>query len=70
MLKELKVKSIRTNVKGFRMRKSVEDNWFGSEINETDSVVFYAFYFTKNLDALIETINTLIKIKNPYQSSF
>ena len=64
MLKEAKVKSYSyRDVKGFRdaSEESVEDNWFGSEINETDSVVFYAFILQHHLDALIETINTFNK---------
>lgn len=64
MLKEAKVKSYSyRDVKGFRdaSEEGVEDNWFGSEMNETDSVMFYAFILQHHLDALIEKINTFNK---------
>ena len=59
MLKEAKVKSYSyRDVKGFRdaSDESVEDNWFGSEMNETDSVVFYAFILQQNLDILFDEV--------------
>lgn len=68
MLKEAKVKSYSyRDVKGFRdaSEESVEDNWFGSEINETDSVMFYAFILQHHLDALID----LMAIFNKKQKS-
>ena len=52
MLKEAKVKSYSyRDVKGFRdaSEENVESNWFGTEMNETDSVVFYAFILQQNL---------------------
>ena len=64
MLKEAKVKSYSyRDVKGFRdaSEEGVEDNWFGSEMNETDSVLFYAFILQHNLDALLDTINAFNK---------
>lgn len=64
MLKEAKVKSYSyRDVKGFRdaSEESVEDNWFGSEMNETDSVVFYAFILQQNLDTLFEEVNQFNK---------
>ncbi len=59
MLKEAKVKSYSyRDVKGFRdaSEESLESNWFGSEMNETDSVLFYAFILQQNLDALFEEV--------------
>jgi nitrogen regulatory protein PII len=59
MLKEAKVKSYSyKNVKGFRdaSEEGVETNWFGSELNETDSMMFYAFIVQQNLDALFEEV--------------
>ena len=64
MLKEAKVKSYSyRDVKGFRdaSEEGVESNWFGSEINETDSVVFYAFILQQNLDTLFEEVNQFNK---------
>ena len=66
MLKEAKVKSYSyRDVKGFRdaSEESVEDNWFGSEMNETDSVVFYAFILQQNLETLFEEVNRFNKEK-------
>ena len=59
MLKEAKVKSYSyKEVKGFRdaSEENIESNWFGSEMNETDSVVFYAFILQQNLDTLFEEV--------------
>ncbi len=59
MLKEAKVKSYSyRDVKGFRdaSEENIESNWFGSEMNETDSVVFYAFVLQQNLDLLFDEI--------------
>lgn len=64
MLKEAKVKSYSyRDVKGFRdaSEESVESNWFGSEMNETDSVVFYAFILQQNLETLFEEVNQFNK---------
>ena len=59
MLKEAKVKSYSyRDVKGFRdaSEESIESNWFGSEMNETDSIVFYAFILQQNLDILFDEV--------------
>jgi hypothetical protein len=64
MLKEAKVKSYSyKDVKGFRdtSAENIEDNWFGSEIIETDSVVFYAFILQQNLDTLFDEVSTFNK---------
>ena len=64
MLKDAKVKSYSyRDVKGFRdaSEESVESNWFGSEMNETDSIVFYAFILQQNLDTLFEEVNQFNK---------
>jgi hypothetical protein len=69
MLKEAKVKSYSyKDVKGFRetSAENIEDNWFGSEISETDSVVFYAFILQQNLDTLFDEVSTF----NKNQKSF
>jgi nitrogen regulatory protein PII len=59
MLKEAKVKSYSyRDVKGFRdaSEEKIESNWFGSEMNETDSVVFYAFILQQNLESLFDEV--------------
>ena len=64
MLKEAKVKSYSyKDVKGFRdtSAENIEDNWFGSEISETESVVFYAFILQQNLDTLFDEVSTFNK---------
>jgi hypothetical protein len=64
MLKEAKVKSYSyRDVKGFRdaSEENVESNWFGSEMNETDSIVFYAFILQQNLDTLFQEVNQFNK---------
>ena len=64
MLKEAKVKSYSyKDVKGFRdtSAENIEDNWFGSEISETDSIVFYAFILQQNLDTLFDEVSTFNK---------
>ena len=64
MLKEAKVKSYSyRDVKGFRdaSEENVESNWFGSEMNETDSIVFYAFILQQNLETLFEEVNQFNK---------
>lgn len=64
MLKESKVVSYSySDVKGFRdaSEESVESNWFGSEMNETESVMFYAFILQQNLDALFEEVTEFNK---------
>ncbi|WP_396209835.1 hypothetical protein [Flavobacterium sp.] len=64
MLKGAKVKSYSyKDVKGFRdtSDENIGDNWFGSEISETDSVVFYAFILQQNLDTLFDEVSTFNK---------
>lgn len=64
MLKEAKVKSYSyKEVKGFRdaSEENIESNWFGSEMNETDSVVFYAFILQQNLETLFDEVTQFNK---------
>ena len=64
MLKEAKVKSYSyRDVRGFRdaSEESMESNWFGSDMNETDSVVFYAFILQQNLDILFDEVTQFNK---------
>jgi hypothetical protein len=60
ILKAAQVKSYSyKDVKGFRdaSEEGVETNWFGTELNETESIVFYAFIVQQNLDALFEEVS-------------
>ncbi len=55
MLKEAKVKSYSyRDVKGFRdaSEEGIETNWFGAEMNEIESIVFYAFVEKNNVEVL------------------
>lgn len=36
--------------------ESIEDNWFASQLNETDSIMFYAFVAKKNADTLLNNV--------------
>ncbi|HEU4788554.1 MAG TPA: hypothetical protein VFS71_02620 [Flavobacterium sp.] len=59
LLKKASVQSFSyQEVKGFKNStgKAVESNWFGSEMNETDSILFYAFTAKEKVDALFELV--------------
>ena len=61
--KQLKHAKVNTftfkEVSGYRnsTEDALETNWFSSEINITESIVFYAFVKKENIDALFESIN-------------
>ncbi|SEA42299.1 hypothetical protein SAMN05443667_104158 [Flavobacterium gillisiae] len=60
MLKQAEVKTFTYKaVTGFKdiSEESIESNWFGSEMNENDSILYYAFVKKENVDTLIEKIN-------------
>jgi len=59
MLKEANVFSYSySDVKGYRdsTEDAVETNWFGSEMNETESIVFFAFVEKQNIDTLFDLV--------------
>jgi len=59
MLKEAKVVSYSYNaVKGYRdsTLDAVATNWFGSEMNETESNVFFAFVENQNIETLFDLV--------------
>jgi hypothetical protein len=59
LLKKASVQSFSfQDVKGFKnsAREAVESNWFGSEMNETDSIIFYAFTPKEKVDTLFEFV--------------
>ena len=47
------------NVIGYRdnTEDAIESNWFSSEMNKTESILFYAFVKKENVDMLFESIN-------------
>ena len=51
MLKQAEVKTFSyKEVKGYKdiSEEALENNWFASEINETESILFYAFVKKEN----------------------
>jgi len=47
------------NVIGYRdsTQDAIESNWFSSEMNKSESILFYAFVPKENVDTLFENIN-------------
>lgn len=47
------------NVTGYKdiTEESIENNWFASEMNENESVMFYAFVKEENVDIVFGLIN-------------
>jgi len=47
-----------TDVKGYSdlTQKSVSDNWFASEMNDSQSLMFYAFVPKENADQLFNAV--------------
>lgn len=47
------------NVIGYRDNTEdvIESNWFSSEMNKSESILFYAFVKKENVDMLFESIN-------------
>lgn len=61
MLKEVGVKTFTyKDVKGYQdiSEVAIESNWFASEVNETESTLFYAFVKKDKTDLLFDLINT------------
>jgi hypothetical protein len=59
MLKQADVKTFSYKaVTGFKdiSEESIESNWFGSEINENDSILYYAF--VQDVDAFFTKVNS------------
>ena len=60
MLKQASVKTFTyKEVKGFNdiSEESIDSNWFGSEMNENESILYYAFVKKENVDMLFESVN-------------
>jgi hypothetical protein len=47
------------NVIGYRdnTEDAIESNWFSSEMNKSESILFYVFLKKENIDILFESIN-------------
>ncbi len=59
MLKQAAVKTFTyKDVKGFNniSEQSIESNWFGSEITETESILYYTFVKKENVDLFFELV--------------
>jgi hypothetical protein len=64
--KDIKSMLKKANVKAFSYRKVtgyrdvseefIETNWFASEMNETESLLFYAFVKKENVDLLFQLV--------------
>ena len=65
--KEIKLQLKKAEVKTFSFKEvtgyrdstedAIESNWFSSEMNQTESIVFYAFVKKENVDMLFKLIN-------------
>ena len=59
MLKKASVKAFSyRKVTGYRdvSEEFIESNWFASEMNETESLLFYAFVKKENVDLLFQLV--------------
>ena len=68
MLKEADVKTFTyKEVKGYKdtSEDDFESNWFASELNENESILYYAFVENGNVDSLFEKV----KEYNAHQKS-
>ncbi|WP_369752184.1 hypothetical protein AB3G34_08880 [Flavobacterium sp. WC2409] len=60
MLKKADVKTFTyKEVTGFKdiSEEPIESNWFGSEMNENESILYYAFVKKENVDLFFELVN-------------
>jgi nitrogen regulatory protein PII len=60
MLKQADVKTFTyKEVTGFKdlSEEAIESNWFGSEINKNESMLYYAFVKKENVDLFFELVN-------------
>ncbi|WP_166966005.1 hypothetical protein [Yeosuana marina] len=65
--KDIKLQLKKAQVKTFSFREvtgyrdstedAVESNWFSSEMNQTESILFYAFVKKENVDLLFGLVN-------------
>ena len=60
MLKKAHVKTFTyKEVRGFTdlSEEAIESNWFATDRNETESILFYAFVKKENIDSLFDLVN-------------
>jgi hypothetical protein len=60
MLKQAQVKTFSYQaVTGFKdiSEEAIESNWFGSEMNENESIFYYAFIENGSVDPFFELVN-------------
>lgn len=60
ILKQADVKTFTyKEVKGYKdiSEEAIESNWFASEINETESILFYAFVKIGNVDRVFDLVS-------------
>lgn len=60
MLKKAHVKTFTyKEVRGFTdlSEEAIESNWFAGDMNETESILFYAFVKKENIDSLFDLVN-------------
>lgn len=66
MLKQVNVKTFTyKEVKGFNdiSEVAIENNWFSAELNETESILFYAFVKKDNVDKLFDIVTEFNKMQ-------
>ena len=64
MLKQAEVKTFTYKaVTGFKdlSEEAIESNWFGSEMNENESILYYAFVKKENVDLFFDLVNEFNK---------
>lgn len=64
LLKQSQVKTYTYKyVTGFKdiSEESIESNWFANEINETESILFYAFVKKDNVDFFLNSVEDFNK---------
>ena len=69
--KDIKIHLKKADVKTYTIKEvtgyrdstedSIESNWFSSEMNQTQSILFYAFVKKENVDKLFELIEDFNK---------
>ena len=65
--KEIKLMLVKANVKNFSYKEvigyhntsdeAIGDNWFATEMNENESILFYAFVPSENVEMVFNSIN-------------
>ena len=65
--KEIKQMLVKANVKNFSYKEvigyhntsdeAIGDNWFATEMNENESILFYAFVPSENVEMVFNAIN-------------